>query len=290
MIECRIPVVKHFSAYILMASLFLFAKVGFAQEFHVGDTSGFNTTHVILDDTLKLFLNGTVAYELDIDQDDEQDIRFTIKIVIGALSVHMWQMVESLNSIEFACDTSNFNADTLIYMSVINNDLNWISRSGGLRLYEEFSSQAPPPWGPPSYKKGLFRNADQYLGFRKISNVDTLYGWINLDCSVTDLIFKDYAINSNTFDITDLTKSQQISIYPNPCTGILHLEFSGIAAQDIKVNIINGSGVVIKSFTYTDGFGGSDSFLINLGDIPAGLYLLKYEMNGKTVVRKVIKQ
>jgi len=275
---------------ILSASVLLFAQVVFAQEFYVGDTSGLNITHVSLDDTLKLYPGGTVAYALDIDQDEEPDIRFTIKHVVSAISSHVWQIVESLNSVEFACDTSDFNADTLIYMSLLNNELNWISRSGGVRLYEEFSSQAPPPWGPPSYKKGLFRNADQYIGFRKISNIDTLYGWINMDCAITDLIFKDYATYRNAFDIADLAKSEQISIYPNPCNGILHLKFSGIAARDTKVDIINTSGLVIKSFALKDMSGRRNSFFINLGDIPAGLYLLKYETNGKTVVSKVIRQ
>jgi hypothetical protein len=281
---------KYAVAYILSTSILLFVQGAFAQELHVGDISGPNITHVSLDDTLKLYPGGTVAYALDIDQDDEPDIRFTIRHAIGGMSTHIWQMAESLNTVEFACDTSDINADTLIYMSLINHGLNWIIRSGGVRLYEEFYSQAPPPWGPPSYKKGLFRKADHYLGFRKLSYNDTIYGWINIDASVSRLVFHDFAVFRTSYGLKEIEKSGKINIYPNPTSDILYIELPGHEARDTKLEIINISGEVLKSFAPQDLSHRGETISIDMSDFPAGLYFIKYESVERTITGKLIRR
>lgn len=280
---------KRVTVYIFTASFLLFAQAVVAQEFHVGDISGSNVTHIILDDTMQLYLGGTVAYELDIDQDEIPDIRFTIRHAIGGMATHIWQMAESLNSVKFSCDTSDFNADTLIYMSLIDEELNWISRSGGVRLYEEFYSQAPPPWGPPSYKKGLFRNTDQYLGFCKLSYNDTIYGWINIDASVSQLIFNEFAILRTSYGLQDNDESCRISIYPNPTTGILHVELSRHETRDTKLEIINSSGIVMVRLTQRDFLQQDNTVSININNLPPGLYIIKYATNTITSIQKIIK-
>jgi hypothetical protein len=261
----------------------------FAQELHVGDTSGPNITHVDLNDTLKLYPGGTVAYALDIDQDDEPDIRFTIRHAIGGMSTHIWQMAESLNTVEFVCDTSDFNADTLIYMSLINEGLNWISPSGGVRLYEEFYSQAPPPWGPPSYKKGLFRHTDHYLGFRKLSYNDTIYGWINIDASVSQLIFIDFAILRTAYGVQEIEKSGKINVYPNPTSGILHIELPNYETMNTKLELINSSGVVMIRLTPIDLVQQGCNVSLNISNLPPGLYILKYSTNELISIQKIFK-
>ena len=113
--------ITHISILIILV---IYCNPVFTQQFIVGDTvSSFITYSDIPDTSLPIYLQSTSEFKIDIDQDQAFDIRFSRTHVAGQINTHVWHMVFSLDSIQFACDTSDFNADTLSFGSIINRDL-----------------------------------------------------------------------------------------------------------------------------------------------------------------------
>ncbi len=77
-----------------------------------------------------------------------------------------------------------------------------------------------------------------------------------------------------------------ISLYPNPTSGVVELEFHGKADfNKAKVSITNVTGNTIKGF---DWYG--ESTTIDLANLSKGLYFIKIEVNNITEVKRVVIQ
>jgi hypothetical protein len=75
-----------------------------------------------------------------------------------------------------------------------------------------------------------------------------------------------------------------LSIYPNPTSEYVIFKPSNYTEIDFKLFDVTGKELnaeVSKS---------NDHFLINLGKFKAGLYFLRLEIDGKTTIRKIIKE
>jgi len=253
-----------------------------AQEFIVGDTLGTSITFSDIPDTsLPLIFQSTSEYKIDIDNDQKFDIKFTRAHISGQISWHIWHFVHPLDSIQFACDTSDFNAETLARGSIIDNSLNWKYNSAGARLFEQFNSTAPPPWGPPSYKKGLFRKDSLYLGFRKLYEGDTLYGWFCLECTSSSLVIRSFATNRNYSSIPGDHPEHELKIFPNPANNILYIE-STIKPGVIRIYSPDGTIHLQKQIDpATD--------RIDVSKFPSGIYFIVLESKGRLTGKSFIK-
>ncbi|MCK5766151.1 MAG: T9SS type A sorting domain-containing protein [Bacteroidales bacterium] len=255
----------------------------FTQQFIVGDTvSSFITYSNIPDTSLPFMPQSYSEFRIDIDFDQIHDIRFYRYHTAGQLQTRIKHMVYSLDSVQFACTSSAFDADTLALGSVLDGKLNWNDQYDGSRLFEGFYSQVPPPWGPPSYEKGLFRKDSLFLGFRKIYESDTVYGWFCVECTPSTYIIRSYAINRNYSSIPQHEVNADIKIYPNPAKDILIIE-NPAKLSFISIYDINGKGILHKQI-----FQGKTR--INLDHLINGLYLLKFETDNYISVKKIIKE
>ncbi|MBC8173550.1 MAG: T9SS type A sorting domain-containing protein [Chitinophagales bacterium] len=74
-----------------------------------------------------------------------------------------------------------------------------------------------------------------------------------------------------------------INIYPNPVADDLHIACAGINEQIIyTISDVNGK-------TILEGLTSGNNFIIDVEDLPGGIYLLKMQMNSNSVTRKFVK-
>jgi len=79
-------------------------------------------------------------------------------------------------------------------------------------------------------------------------------------------------------DVNQLDSESNIAIYPNPTSGLIHIDANNIE----QIEVLNQMGQII----YT-GEGNTD---IDLSRQPAGVYFVRVNMNDKTAVVKVLKR
>jgi len=87
-------------------------------------------------------------------------------------------------------------------------------------------------------------------------------------------------------DVIELPQNEYFEVYPNPTSGLLHINYSYEHKEDIELNIYDARGVLIhhKTIPYTDG-GTLDA---DLSAYPAGLYFCTMRRSGEVSVKKVI--
>jgi Secretion system C-terminal sorting domain/META domain len=102
----------------------------------------------------------------------------------------------------------------------------------------------------------------------------------NIYLKLTNPIFLNYdfrntPLGSEDYDI------KEIIIYPNPFNSSLLIDSQGIIID--KIEIYNSIGQSVKIIN-------SNFDVINLSDIPSGIYIMKLYSEDKTVSKKIIKK
>jgi hypothetical protein len=93
-----------------------------------------------------------------------------------------------------------------------------------------------------------------------------------------ELFYTDYLNTEETsFDKIDFV------IYPNPNDGKFILQFCKELKEEVDVEVFNLSGRVVHRKILNN-----QSTIFNLSDQPDGIYLLKFEIGGRLIVKKVI--
>ncbi|MCA1762478.1 MAG: T9SS type A sorting domain-containing protein, partial [Flavobacteriales bacterium] len=90
----------------------------------------------------------------------------------------------------------------------------------------------------------------------------------------------------NIFTVsTDFSGEIPARIYPNPTSGILNIEFSDNFGDDTSISLIGLDGKVVQNVLLPPvGQTG-----IDVGDLPAGVYILKFMRGNAAVFQKVVK-
>lgn len=149
-----------------------------AQGIIVGDTVSSGVVYKNIKDSIigSMSGNSTALADFDLDSDNVMDVRFKIIRSISPGHTAIEQKIFSLNNLEFVLITSPVGyTDTVAINSQINVGLNWGNSTNGLDLYNLWYS------GGNTSVYGNFLYPNNYLGFRKISAADTVYGWILVD-------------------------------------------------------------------------------------------------------------
>jgi hypothetical protein len=129
----------------------------------------------------------------------------------------------------------------------------------------------------------VFRN-DSLLAFPAAADT----GCIELLLVATDLAGEE--VNSPfmlcvDFSVgTNLLAEQEIKIYPNPTTGKVYIELSGLANRRADVSVVNILGQKVLHTTYQS----EGRCEIDLSNQVSGMYLLKIRGNGIDVNRKIV--
>jgi len=139
----------------------------------------------------------------------------------------------------------------------------------------------------------------------KVNSLGANYQWINCkDNSIingaTSASFKpanngeyavivSYGLCSDTSDCINVTKATVLDkqsaspylLYPNPTTS--HVVISNFSSSINKVTVIDVTGKTIKAYK-------PESFLINLGSLPKGVYFIQLSDEKNTSTQRIIKQ
>jgi hypothetical protein len=92
-----------------------------------------------------------------------------------------------------------------------------------------------------------------------------------------------------TVDVVDFSLVQFGKIYPNPATTEMYLELQTLVAGDLRFELTDLSGRVVKSMNFNNLPEGNNGVKISLDNVNSGLYLAKATLNGKNVfVSKVV--
>lgn len=88
----------------------------------------------------------------------------------------------------------------------------------------------------------------------------------------------------STFNIT---KEIDLTIYPNPTTDILNIDFQTLTPTEItKFEIINTIGQVQKGLFINKN---NNSYQLNISTLPKGFYFLKMTIGNEIIIREIIK-
>ncbi len=82
----------------------------------------------------------------------------------------------------------------------------------------------------------------------------------------------------------DAALEKNISLYPNPTTGDLTIEFRSIGAGKIAVQVYNPQGQLLRN----QNFSASNRLELNLNDLSSGVYFLTIRANNAVAVRRVV--
>jgi hypothetical protein len=243
-----------------------------AQPFITGDTLSPSITYMNIPDTiLPRYPGGYFDFDIDIDFDATNDIRFHRDHSHSPSHYTETFSVLSLNTIQFVCVANSSIADTLSPGSIINNTLSWNNNYDGACLYHNFVSNIPPPWGPPSSHYGICFQENNYIGFRKIYPSDTIYGWFFFDL-YNYFKIKSFAIDDILNNDTNLQFfPDRINIFPNPASNFIQIFLKDPAIRHFQLTIINSNGkeILNSNIEY------SNNYVINLQNYPGGLYYIK---------------
>ena len=107
-----------------------------------------------------------------------------------------------------------------------------------------------------------------------------VYSLSEHDCRSTGFAVIDYVVT----DI-ESTLDGDIDIYPNPTQGILQLTSTKTFSRNVEIQLINTLGEVALHKTEIPN---TDTIIINVADIPPGLYTLFVEHESQVKMKKVV--
>ena len=116
-----------------------------------------------------------------------------------------------------------------------------------------------------------------YLQAEFIIPVDASVGlW---DVHVDDLVLEEGLTVSIPTWVTSLKDPDKLMLYPNPSSGLIHLEQAG----DANVHIFNCVGSLIATYEKVN-----DKIVLDLTGSPEGIYFVRIETVSKEIVRKIV--
>jgi hypothetical protein len=259
----------------LLSLLFVCVFNVYPQYINVGDTISAGIIYNNIPDVVLgnyqywCFSPNWDSTDVDIDADNIKDIRF-ISYCSHSSSHHnenYW--VRSINSLEF--DTLSYGrADTIGDGQLLNSMYNWYGSTDKLTLRYYFYGAMGSGSG------GVFSmSANNYLGFRKVLNNDTLYGWFLVQCD-GKLRVKSYAYKNSLYaSVNEYAGNGDLfGLFPNPASSSV---FLNIKEQIENFYLINPEGQ--KFILYPD------KNRINISAFPNGIYFLQIQ-TAKAVYRE----
>ncbi len=134
-------------------------------------------------------------------------------------------------------------------------------------------------WNPNTFGDGSMTvttvNADNST-FSTIWNYDGSY----------DVAFNESAINVtnvvNTVGVNEVAMTEEVlSAYPNPTNNQTNVNFMITTASEVKMSVINMLGDVVMNNNFGTLAAGNYNEVVNFSNMPAGLYLVNLNVNGK---------
>ena len=86
--------------------------------------------------------------------------------------------------------------------------------------------------------------------------------------------------------IGDLIDDTKVNVYPNPSTGNVFIEYETQEATMLNVYVMDlvGQTMIQKELFFDKG---KSSYALNLGSLPNGIYIIRYQNGKDTYARKI---
>jgi hypothetical protein len=97
---------------------------------------------------------------------------------------------------------------------------------------------------------------------------------------------QEAAINAtnvvNTVGVNEVAMTEEVlSAYPNPTNNQTNVNFMITTASEVKMSVINMLGDVVMNNNFGTLAAGNYNEVVNFSNMPAGLYLVNLNVNGK---------
>lgn len=159
-------------------------------------------------------------------------------------------------------------------------DISW-NAAAGVSGYEYAytTSSTPPASGNPTSALNVTLSG--------LNPATTYYAHVRSNCNGTDFsswttktLFTQFPSSVST-----VNNSNSITVYPNPVTDVLTIKTEGQVMGNAHIVITDMTGKIVRHMQITAG-----ETRINTGDLPRGLYTLKYTDDARTQTIAVSKQ
>ena len=90
-----------------------------------------------------------------------------------------------------------------------------------------------------------------------------------------------------TFGIDDPSSLSPVLIYPNPTTGNISIRFSE-TSNLVKYSLLNSTGQLVFTGTIQNIVTGTEK-VFDLSGLPSGVYFLRLEDSGRSVLKYILK-
>ncbi|MCD4682471.1 MAG: T9SS type A sorting domain-containing protein [Bacteroidales bacterium] len=148
--------------------------------------------------------------------------------------------------------------------------------TGGYAACESFGNLGPDK--PDYYGKFSYH-------WQSNGNADTiqLKPWLDPDNSgVTVLDGTTVGISANK-----INEEKFVNIYPNPAENFVYLNFINFEPEEIQVLLFDIIGKPIKEFNF---YSSSEDKMIDMSDIPSGIYFIRIDNHQGLITKRVIKK
>lgn len=266
----------------IFENAFLFNEADFYNDqFYAGKTVGDNIDFVdfIPDSISHIVDGGENSFDFDINIDGLTDITVDVSYVSAMSNSGSWLTVSPQNGCKIAVD-GNEKIAARIEPGQIINKYNSFSSAPTINLVMSYSSMLG------SCFSGQYWNTNNYIGFSIPTPIDTLYGWMEIEYSLSkgssDLTIDGYAfitdypvkINKNQHDL--------FSVYPNPFSDNLKINCQ---LQNYSISLVDVFG---KAVIRQEKKSGNNN--ISIQSLPPGIYFLVIESETLRQTQKVVKQ
>jgi len=101
-----------------------------------------------------------------------------------------------------------------------------------------------------------------------------------------DVSVQESAINAtnmvNSVGVNEVAMTEEaLSAYPNPTNNQTNVNFMITTASEVKMSVINMLGDVVMNNNFGTLAAGNYNEVVNFSNMPAGLYLVNLNVNGK---------
>lgn len=81
-----------------------------------------------------------------------------------------------------------------------------------------------------------------------------------------------------------------MSLYPNPASDNVQLSFETTQSEEVSISVYNMLGMQVLKPLNTRVAAGSQQFNLNTEQLPAGLYSVAVDIDGRKAIKKFVKK
>lgn len=96
-------------------------------------------------------------------------------------------------------------------------------------------------------------------------------------------IKQDVQLVPTNYNVQGINMEQLITIYPNPSNNQIKIDFGTLTETPKKITLISMKGEIINSEICIE-----NQMIINIQDLAAGVYFVRFDIDGEIVVKKVM--